>query len=47
MAASANFALKAGACSPIGAPPDVFAKELAAESETWSRVIRAAGLKLQ
>jgi tripartite-type tricarboxylate transporter receptor subunit TctC len=33
--------------SPIGAPPDVFAKELAAESETWSRVIRAAGLKLQ
>ena len=33
--------------SPIGAPPDVFAKELLAESETWNRVIRAAGLKLQ
>jgi tripartite-type tricarboxylate transporter receptor subunit TctC len=32
--------------SPIGGPPDVFAKQLTAESEIWSRVIRAAGLKL-
>jgi tripartite-type tricarboxylate transporter receptor subunit TctC len=33
--------------SPIGDPPDVFAKQLAAETEIWSAVIRAAGLKLQ
>jgi len=33
--------------SPIGGPPDIFAKQLTAESEIWSRVIRAAGLKLQ
>jgi tripartite-type tricarboxylate transporter receptor subunit TctC len=33
--------------SPIGASPDVFAKQLVAEGETWSRVIRAAGLKMQ
>jgi tripartite-type tricarboxylate transporter receptor subunit TctC len=33
--------------SPVGDPPDKFAKQLAAESEIWSRVIRAAGLKLQ
>ena len=31
--------------SPIGAPPDAFAKQLRAESETWGRVIHAAGLK--
>jgi len=33
--------------SPIGGPPDAFAKQLVAESATWARVIRAAGLKLQ
>jgi tripartite-type tricarboxylate transporter receptor subunit TctC len=33
--------------SPIGDPPDVFAKRLTAETEIWSGVIRAAGLKLQ
>jgi tripartite-type tricarboxylate transporter receptor subunit TctC len=32
--------------SPIGAPPEVFAKQLATESETWSRVIQAANLKM-
>ncbi len=31
--------------TPIGAPPDVFAKQLTAESETWAHVIKAAGLK--
>jgi tripartite-type tricarboxylate transporter receptor subunit TctC len=33
--------------TPIGAPPDVFAKQLTAESEAWARVIKAAGLKAQ
>jgi hypothetical protein len=33
--------------SPIGGLPDVFAKQLAAETEIWSGVIRAAGLNLQ
>ena len=33
--------------SPIGAPPDAFSKQLAAESATWGNVIRAAGLKMQ
>jgi len=32
--------------TPIGAPPDVFAKQLADESMTWREVIRAAGLKM-
>lgn len=32
---------------PIGTPPEVFARQLVAESETWGRVIRAAGLKVQ
>jgi tripartite-type tricarboxylate transporter receptor subunit TctC len=33
--------------TPIGSSPDAFAKQLAAESETWARVIKAAGLKAQ
>jgi tripartite-type tricarboxylate transporter receptor subunit TctC len=33
--------------TPIGAPPDVFAKQLTNESTTWSEVIRAAGLKMR
>ena len=33
--------------TPVAAPPDVFAKQLATESVTWRNVIRAAGLKLQ
>ena len=32
---------------PVGAASDVFAKQLANESATWSEVIRAAGLKMQ
>lgn len=32
--------------TPIGAPPDVFAKQLVAETATWSSVIRAARLKM-
>ena len=32
---------------PAGAPAEVFAKQLANESTTWSEVIRAAGLKMQ
>jgi tripartite-type tricarboxylate transporter receptor subunit TctC len=32
---------------PVGAPSEVFAKQLANESATWSEVIRAAGLKMQ
>ena len=31
----------------VGAPSEVFAKELANESATWREVIRAAGLKMQ
>jgi len=37
--------LEAQGFSPVGAPPDVFAKKLVAESETWRQVIGAAGLK--
>ena len=33
--------------SLIGAPPDVFAKELVAETERWRQVIRAAGLGIK
>jgi tripartite-type tricarboxylate transporter receptor subunit TctC len=33
--------------SPVAAPSDVFAKQLANESATWSEVIHAAGLKMQ
>jgi len=33
--------------SPVGAPSEVFAKQLANESATWSEVIRAAGLRMQ
>ncbi len=33
--------------SPVAAPADVFAKQLAIESATWSDVIHAAGLKMQ
>ena len=33
--------------SPVAAPSDVFAKQLASESATWSEVIRAAGLKMR
>lgn len=32
---------------PAGAPAEVFAKQLATESATWSEVIRSAGLKMQ
>jgi tripartite-type tricarboxylate transporter receptor subunit TctC len=31
----------------VGAPSEVFAKELANESATWREVIRAAGLKMK
>jgi len=33
--------------TPVGAPPDVFAKQLTNESATWREVIRASGLKMQ
>jgi len=33
--------------SPVGAPSEVFAKQLTNESATWREVIRAAGLKMQ
>jgi tripartite-type tricarboxylate transporter receptor subunit TctC len=33
--------------SPVAAPSNVFAKQLASESATWSEVIRAAGLKMR
>jgi tripartite-type tricarboxylate transporter receptor subunit TctC len=33
--------------SPVAAPSEVFAKQLASESATWSEVIRAAGLKMR
>ena len=33
--------------SPVAAPSDVFVKQLASESATWTEVIRAAGLKIQ
>jgi tripartite-type tricarboxylate transporter receptor subunit TctC len=33
--------------SPVAAPSDVFAKQPASESATWSEVIRAAGLKMR
>ena len=33
--------------SPVGAPSDVFARRLTNESATWSKVIRAAGLKVR
>jgi tripartite-type tricarboxylate transporter receptor subunit TctC len=33
--------------TPIGSTPDAFSKQLVAESETWARVIKAAGLKAQ
>jgi tripartite-type tricarboxylate transporter receptor subunit TctC len=33
--------------SPVGAPSEVFAKQLTNESATWSEVIRAAGLKMR
>lgn len=33
--------------TPVGAPPDVFARELTTEAEKWGRVIRAAGLKVK
>jgi tripartite-type tricarboxylate transporter receptor subunit TctC len=32
--------------SPVAASSDVFAKQLANESATWSEVIHAAGLKM-
>jgi tripartite-type tricarboxylate transporter receptor subunit TctC len=31
--------------TPVGSTPDAFAKELAAESEIWGRVIKAAAIK--
>jgi tripartite-type tricarboxylate transporter receptor subunit TctC len=33
--------------SSVGSTPDAFAKQLAAESQTWAKVISAAGLKLK
>ena len=33
--------------TPVGAPPEVFAKQLTNESATWREVIRASGLKMQ
>ena len=33
--------------SPVGAPSEVFVKQLTNESATWREVIRAAGLKMQ
>jgi tripartite-type tricarboxylate transporter receptor subunit TctC len=33
--------------APVGSSPDAFAKQLAAETVTWSEVIKAAGLKLK
>jgi tripartite-type tricarboxylate transporter receptor subunit TctC len=33
--------------SPVAAPSEVFAKQLASESATWSEVIHAAGLKMR
>jgi tripartite-type tricarboxylate transporter receptor subunit TctC len=33
--------------APIGSSPDAFAKQLVAETATWSEVIKAAGLKLK
>ena len=33
--------------TPVGAPPDVFAKQLTNESAIWREVIRASGLKMQ
>jgi tripartite-type tricarboxylate transporter receptor subunit TctC len=33
--------------APIGSSPDSFAKQLVAETATWSEVIKAAGLKLK
>jgi len=36
---------RGGSGAGLGARPDVFAKELAAESKTWRQVIGAAGLE--
>jgi tripartite-type tricarboxylate transporter receptor subunit TctC len=33
--------------SSVGSTPDAFAKQLAAENQTWAKVITAAGLKLK
>ncbi len=33
--------------SSVGSMPDAFAKQLADESQTWAKVISAAGLKLK
>ena len=33
--------------TPVGAPPEAFAKQLTNESATWREVIRASGLKMQ
>jgi tripartite-type tricarboxylate transporter receptor subunit TctC len=33
--------------SSVGSTPEAFARQLAAESQTWGKVISAAGLKLK
>ena len=40
-------AIEALGFRPVGAPPDVFAKQLTNESATWREVIRASGLKMR